>query len=154
MQRNYHKTKSIFTPIIIIMMIIMGSKRPHIIRQIAQVSIVIFLFATITGTCQRTSKSNLKTKPKYTDLITKPKIRLPPKCKSIFSHLWLCDPIARSGDIHPNHGPRQAGPPIYPCGTCHRPVKNRDKAIICDECNIWHRINCVGIIPINVLLSR
>ena len=34
-----------------------------------------------------------------------------------------------------------------PRGTCQRPVKNRDKAIICDECNLWHHINCVGISP-------
>ncbi len=91
--------------------------------------------------------SNLKTKPKYADLITKPKIRLPPTFKSILSHLWLCDLILRSGDIHPNPGPRQAGPPIYPCGTCHRPVTKRDKVIICDEFNLWHHINCVGISP-------
>ena len=108
---------------------------------------VIFLLATITGTCQRTSKSNLKIKPKYADLITKPKIKLPPKFKSILSHLWLCDLILRSGDVHPNPGPRPAGPPILPCGTCQRSVKNRDKAIICDECNLWYHINCVGISP-------
>ena len=140
MRRNYLRTKSIFTPI-------MGSKRPHILRQIAQLFIVIFLLATITGTCQRTSKSNLKTKPNYVDLIIKPKIQLPPKCKSILSHLWLCDLISRSGDIHSNPGPQQAGPPNYPCGTCQRPVRNRDKAIICDECNLWHHISCVGISP-------
>ena len=142
MQRNYHKTKSIFTPIIM-MMIIMGFKRTHLLRQIAQLAIVICLFATITGTYQRTSKANLKTKQKYADLITKPKIRLPPKFKSILSH--HCDLISRSGDIRPNPGQRQAGPPIYPCGTCHRPVKNRHKATICDECNLWHHINCVRI---------
>ena len=50
--------------------------------------------------------------------------------------------------MHITPGPRQIGPPIYPCGTCHRPVKNRDKAILCDECNIWHHINCVGISPL------
>ena len=108
---------------------------------------MIFLLATITGTCQRTSKSNLKIKPKYADLITKPKIKLPPKFISILSHLWLCDVILRSGDVHPNPGPRPAGPPIFPCGTCQRSVKNRDKAIICDECNLWYHINCVGISP-------
>ena len=63
------------------------------------------------------------------------------------SHLWLCDLTSRSCDIHPNRGPRQAGPPIYPCCTCHRPVKNRDMAILCDKCNLWHHIHCVGISP-------
>ena len=79
-----------------------GSKRPHILGQITQLSIIIFMFATITGTCQRISKSNLRIKPNYVHLITKPKIRLPPKFKSILSHLWLCDLISRSGDVHPN----------------------------------------------------
>ena len=79
-----------------------GSKRPHILGQVAQLSIIISLFSTITGTCQRTSKSNLKIKPNYADLITKPKIRLPPKFKSILSQLWLCDLISRSGNVHPN----------------------------------------------------
>ena len=130
------KSKSIFS----------HSKRSHLLG-LTQLATVIFLLATITGTCQRTSKSNLKIKPKYADLITKPKIKLPPKFKSILSHLWLCDLILRSGDVHPNPGPRPAGPPIFPCGTCQRSVKNRDKAIICDECNLWYHINCVGISP-------
>ena len=130
------KSKSIFS----------HSKRSHL-RGLTQLATVIFLLATITGTCQRTSKSNLKIKPKYADLITKPKIKLPPKFKSILSHLWLCDLILRSGDVHPKPGPRPAGPPIFPCGTCQRSVKNREKAIICDECNIWYHVNCVGISP-------
>ena len=148
MQRNAD-LGSVLILILILIFIRIGtkicSKRPHILGQIAQLSIIIFLFATITGTCQRISKSNLRIKPNYVHLITKPKIRLPPKFKSILSHLWLCDLISRSGDVHPNPGPRQAGPPIYPCGTCQRPVKNRDKAILCDDCTLWHHISCVGI---------
>ena len=122
------------------------SKQAYLLG-LTQPATVLLLLATITGTCQRISKSNLKTKPNYVHLIIKPKIRLPPKFKSILSQLWLCDLISRSGDVHRNPGPRQAGPPIYPCGTCHRPVKHRDKAIICDDCNLWHHINCVGISP-------
>ena len=132
----YSKTKSVFS----------RSKQAYLLG-LMQLATVLFLLATITGRCQRTCKSNLKIKPKNVNLITQPKIRLPPKFKSI---LWLCDLISRSGDVHPNHGPRQAAPPpppTYPCGTCQRPVKNRDKAIICDECNLWHHINCVGISP-------
>ena len=133
---NCRYSKSIFS----------RSKQAYLLG-LTQLATVLLLLATITGTCQRISKSNLKTKPNYIHLITKPKIRLPPKFKSILSQLWLCGQISRSGDVHPNPGPRHAGPPIYPCGTCHRPVKNRDKAIICDECNLWHHINCVGISP-------
>ena len=92
---NHDLYGSISILILILMMIKIriGSKRPHIIGQIAQLSIVIFLFATITGACQRISKSNLNIKPNYVHLITKPKIRLPPKFKSILSQLWLCDLI-------------------------------------------------------------
>ena len=136
---NYSKTKSVV------------SRSKHLkqayLLGLIQLATVLFLLPTITETCQRTCKSNLKIKPKYVDLFTQPNIRLPPKFKSILSHLWLCDLISRSGDANPNPGPRQAGPPTYPCGTWQRPVKNRDKAIICDECNLWHHINCVGISP-------
>ena len=133
---NYFKTYSVFS----------RSKQAYLLG-LMQLATVLFLLTTITGTCRRTCKSNLKIKPKYVDLITQPKIRLPPTFKLILSHLWLCDLISRSGDVHPNPGPGQAGPPTYPCGTCQRPVKNRDKAIICDECNLWHHINCVVISP-------
>ena len=134
MNYRYSKTKSMFS----------RSKLVYILG-LTQLATVLFLLATMTGTCQRTSTSNLKIKPKYADLITKPKIRLPPKFKSILSHLWLSDLILRSGDVYPISGPRRAGPPIFPCGSCQRPVKNLYKAINCDECNLWHQINCVGI---------
>ena len=100
---NYSKTKSVFS----------RSKQAYLLG-LMQLATVLFLLATITGTCQRTCKSNLKIKPKYVDLITQPNIRLPPKFKSILSHLWLCDLISRSGDVHPNPGPRQAGPRPIP----------------------------------------
>ena len=139
---SYSETKSVLS----------RSKQAYLVG-LMQLATVVFLLATVTGTCQRTCKSNLKIKPNYFDLITQPKIRPPPKFKSILSHLWLCDLISRSGDVHPNPGPRKAGPPTNPCGTCQRPVKNRDKAIICDECNLWHYINWWNI-PINLPLSH
>ena len=97
---SYSETKSVFS----------RSKQAYLLG-LMQLATVVFLLATITGSCQRTCKSNLKIKPKYVDLITQAKIRLPPKFKSILSHLWLCDLISRSGDVHPNPGPRKAGPP-------------------------------------------
>ena len=59
--------------------------------------------------------------------------------------MYLNGLIALSGDIHPNPGPY--GRPIYPCGSCHQPVRNRDKAILREECNQWHHIHCYGISP-------
>ena len=123
---NYSKTKSVFS----------RSRQAYLLWMMQRAT-VLSLLATITGTCQRTCKSNINIKPKYVDLITQPKIRLPPKFKSILSHIWLCDLISRSGNVHPNPGPRQAAPPpTYPCGTCQGPVKNRDKSVICDEFNL------------------
>ena len=97
---NYSKTKSVFS----------RSRQAYLLG-LMQLATVLFLLATITGTCQRTCKSNLKIKPKYVNLITQPKIRLPPKFKSILSQPWLCDLISRSCDVHPNPGPQQAAPP-------------------------------------------
>ena len=37
--------------------------------------------------------------------------------------------------------------PRYPCGTCHRVVDERNKAIQCDLCNYWNHIGCDGIEP-------
>ena len=59
--------------------------------------------------------------------------------------MYLSGLIALSGDIHPNPGPY--GRPICACGSCHQPVRNRDKAILCEECNQWHHIHCIGISP-------
>ena len=116
-------------------------------RLVSGIASSITLRVTLSASRLWIFKSNLKIKPTYFGLITKPRIRLPPKFKSILSHIRLCDLISRSDYIHPNPGPRQAGPTIYSCGTCHRRVKNRDNAILRDECNIWHHINGVGISP-------
>ena len=104
-----------------------------------QIITIILLIATIIGTCQHVSRSNLKIKPKYYALTFKPRVKFPPKIKfrsNILTHLTctsLTGMIALSGDIHPNPGPH--GRPVYPCGNCHQPVRNRDKAILCEECN-------------------
>ena len=126
---------------------------PHLVAHstwmnlgLPQIITVILLIATIIGTCQRVSRSNLKIKPKYYALTLKPRIKFPPKIKlksDILTHLYLSRLIALSGDIHPNPGPY--GRPICPCGSCHQPVRNRDKAILCEECNQWHHIHCIGI---------
>ena len=178
---------------------------PHSTRMnlgLTQIITVILLIATIIGTCQFVSRSNLKIKPKYDALTLKPRIKFPPKIKfksdilthlylyhsytsvsvpflhictcTILTHLYLfhsytsvpvpflyiciCTSklIALSGDIHSNPGPY--GRPICPCESCHEPVRNRDKAILCEECNQWHHIHCIGsgsatIVEFQILLS-
>ena len=128
---------------------------PHLVQHstrmnlgLTQIITVILLIATITGTCQRVSRSNLKIKPKHHALTLKPRIKFPPKSKfklDILTQRYLSRLIALSGDIHPNLGPY--GRPICPCGSCRQPVRNRDKAIFCEECNQWHHIHCIGISP-------
>ena len=92
---------------------------PHSTRMnlgLTQIITVILVIATIIGTCQHVSRSNLKIKPKYYALPLKPRIKFLPKIKfksDILTHLYLSGLIALSGDIHPNPGPY--GRPIYPC---------------------------------------
>ena len=68
---------------------------PHSTRMnlgLTQIITVILLIATIIGTCQRVSRSNLKIKPKYYALTLKPRIKFPPKIKfksDILTHLYL-----------------------------------------------------------------
>ena len=128
---------------------------PHLVQHstrmnlgLTQIITVIHLIATIIGTCQRVSRSNLKIKPKHHALTLKPRIKVPPKIKfklDILTQLYLSRMIALSGDIHHNPGPYDR--PICPCGSCHQPVRNRDRAIFCEECNQWHHIHCIGISP-------
>ena len=123
---------------------------------LTQIITVILIISTIIGTCQRVLRSNLNIKPKYYAQSFKPTVKFPPKIKfksGIPTYLYLSGLIALSGDIHPNSGP-YGRPPIYPCGSCHQPVRNRDKAILCEECNLWHHIHCIGISSYNSLINR
>ena len=45
-----------------------------------------------------------------------------------------------SGDIHPN-----PGPPKHPCGTCDTSVRSNQRRVVCDTCETWSHIKCVGI---------
>ena len=68
---------------------------PHSTRMnlgITQIITVILLIATIIGTCQRVSRSNLKIKPKYYALTLKPRIKFPPKIKFKIRHSYTSVP--------------------------------------------------------------
>ena len=138
---NYSKTKSVFS----------RSRQAYLLglMRSSQLSTVLFLLATLTGTCQRTCKSNLKIKPKYVNLITQPKIRLPPKFKSILSHLWLSDLISRSGDVHPKFrtlAHDKLAPRPIPVAPANDLLKTEIRPSSVTSA-IWHHINCVGISP-------
>ena len=44
------------------------------------------------------------------------------------------------GDIHSN-----PGPPKHPCVTCAKTVISNQRRVVCDTCETWSHIKCVGI---------
>ena len=52
----------------------------------------------------------------------------------------ICSLLFLSGDVHINPGPVQ-----FPCGTCKRSVNRNHRAVMCDACDLWYHIGCVGI---------
>ena len=45
------------------------------------------------------------------------------------------------GDILRNPGPEWK----YPCGVCQKPVKNNQKGLQCDSCDLWYHTNCCRV---------
>ena len=33
----------------------------------------------------------------------------------------------------------------FPCSVCGKPVKNNEKAVYCDLCNLWSHCKCNGV---------
>ncbi len=50
--------------------------------------------------------------------------------------------LAQSGDLHPNPGPYR---PKFPCGTCERAVKWGQRAVCCDNCDLWYHVDCMDM---------
>ena len=48
--------------------------------------------------------------------------------------LWLC------GDIQINPGPTK-----NPCSICSKPVRSNQKAVLCDNCNLWCHCKCSSV---------
>lgn len=59
-----------------------------------------------------------------------------------WSNISLLDfsTLLLAGDIEINPGPVK-----YPCGSCSRPVKSNQKAVLCDSCNLWVHNTCSGL---------
>ncbi|XP_041483448.1 uncharacterized protein LOC121430237 [Lytechinus variegatus] len=59
-------------------------------------------------------------------------------------HLSLL--LLLSGQVETNPGPHTNGSEgVYPCAICGDCVRDSDPAILCDTCNYWCHISCVGI---------
>ena len=52
----------------------------------------------------------------------------------------ICSLLFLSGNVHVNPGPVQ-----FPCGTCGRSVNKNHRALMCDGCDLWYHIGCVGV---------
>ena len=39
------------------------------------------------------------------------------------------------------------GPTKFPCGYCSKPVKSNQKAICCDNCDVWYHVRCMDMPP-------
>ena len=55
-------------------------------------------------------------------------------------HFLLLLSLTLSGDIESNPGPAK-----FPCKQCKQIVKNNQKGICCDECDMWIHSKCAGI---------
>ena len=53
----------------------------------------------------------------------------------------------KSGDIHPNPGPRKnrSSTPKHPCGECQQTVRNNQDAILCSECKTRLHAKCINM---------
>ena len=47
------------------------------------------------------------------------------------------------GDVSSNPGPKKTATPKYPCGECHKNVRNNQDAILCAVCNTWFHAKCL-----------
>ncbi len=50
--------------------------------------------------------------------------------------------MLQSGDLHPNPGPYK---PKYPCNICSKAAKWGQRAICCDDCNMWYHLDCISM---------
>ena len=51
----------------------------------------------------------------------------------------------KSGDIHPNPGPKKRNTAKYPCGECQCNVRNNQDVILCVECQRWFHAMCINM---------
>ena len=57
----------------------------------------------------------------------------------IEKHLLIC------GDVSSNPGPGKKPTAKYPCGECHKNVRNNQDAILCAICKSWFHAKCLNM---------
>ena len=57
----------------------------------------------------------------------------------IEKHLLIC------GDVSSNPGPSEKPKAKYPCGECHKNVRNNQDAILCAICKSWFHAKCLNM---------
>ena len=50
--------------------------------------------------------------------------------------------LMQAGDLHPNPGPNK---PKYPCAMCEKATKWGQRAVCCDQCDVWYHVDCMGM---------
>ena len=66
------------------------------------------------------------------------------KIRTHRNNTWIAL-LLMCGDIHPNPGP-QTQAETFPCGFCDLHVSWSQRAVACDECNVWYHKSCMSMI--------
>ena len=109
------------------------SRRPH------SMLLVCFLILTLKSASKTLTQKNKEHRAKH---FLSGRV---PYTPNGISTLNLSRELLACGDVSRNPGPKKTATPKYPCGECHKNVRNNQDAIMCEECNTWFHTKCLHI---------